>query len=182
MSPVAEYPQVDLVQLRTMIAARSSKLAMWVWFRHPLDLLLRREVRPDRMRAMLLTSGRLGSKGNLRGFYVSLSEWIVDAFVFGAVGSDLWLFVVFIIPRFGHVYLQAISRMPGPCPAEAGPSLPESRRPRGRATRRPHPFCVQAPGRGRLWDVLADTTTLNNEVRRWPTMGNLRWSALASGL
>jgi hypothetical protein len=52
---------------------------------------------------MQLISGRLGSKGNLRGFYVSLSERIVDALVFGAVCSDLWLFVVFIIPRFGHV-------------------------------------------------------------------------------
>jgi hypothetical protein len=97
------------VPVKPLIAARSSKLTMWVWFRHPLHLLLRREVRPDRMRAMLLTSGRLGSKGNLRGFYVSLSEWIVDALVFSAVGSDLWLFVVFIIPRFGHVYLQAQS-------------------------------------------------------------------------
>lgn len=61
------------------------------------------------MRAMPLTSRRVGSEGNLRGLYVSLSERIVDALVFGVVGSDLWLFVVFIIPRFGHVYLQAQS-------------------------------------------------------------------------
>jgi hypothetical protein len=72
-------------------------------------LLLRREVRPDRTRPMLLTSGGLGSEGNPRGFHVSFSERIVDALTFGAVGSDLWLFVVFIIPRFGHVYLQAPS-------------------------------------------------------------------------
>ncbi len=58
---------------------------------------------------MLLTSGGLGSEGNLRGFYVGLSERIVGALVFGAVGSALWLFVVFIISRFGHVYLQAQS-------------------------------------------------------------------------
>jgi hypothetical protein len=38
---------------------------------------------------MLLTSGGLGSEGNLRGFYVSLSERIVDALVFSAVGIDL---------------------------------------------------------------------------------------------
>jgi hypothetical protein len=97
---------------------------------------------------MLLTSGRLGSKGYLRGFYVSLSERIVDALVFGVVGSDLWLFVVFIIPRFGHVYLQAQSAA---CHGVSGRSKAEFARvttAKGRATRRTHSFCGQAPGRG----------------------------------
>ena len=63
---------------------------------------------------MLLTTRRLGSEGNPRGFHLSLSQWIVDALVVDALGSGLRLFVVFIIPRFiiphfGHVYLQAQS-------------------------------------------------------------------------
>jgi hypothetical protein len=56
---------------------------------------------------MLLTNGGLGSEGHPRDFHVSWGERIVAALVFGAVSSDLWLFVVFIIPRFGHAFLQA---------------------------------------------------------------------------
>jgi hypothetical protein len=53
-----------------------------------------------------------------------LRERIIDALVFGAVGSDVWFFVALVIVCFGHVYLQAQSAT---CrrlrPAQAGPEF-----------------------------------------------------------
>jgi hypothetical protein len=40
-----------------------------------------------------------------------LRKWIVDALVFGAVGSDRWLFVVLGVSRLGRGYLLWASRM-----------------------------------------------------------------------
>jgi hypothetical protein len=57
---------------------------------------------------MLLTSGGLGSEGNAWRFHVSLCERIIDALVLGAVGSNLILFMVSFIARFGHVHLQTL--------------------------------------------------------------------------
>lgn len=80
-------------------------------------------MRTPRNSPLWLISGRLGCEGSSGGFYVRLREWIVDAFVFGAVGSDRWIFVVLVVPRLGHGYLQAQSAAyQGACPAEAGPS------------------------------------------------------------
>jgi hypothetical protein len=52
---------------------------------------------------ILLTRDILGSEGNPAGFHVSSSERIVDALVFRAAGGATWIFVVFVIPSFGHV-------------------------------------------------------------------------------
>jgi hypothetical protein len=54
MSPVAEYPQVSLVQLRTLIIARSSKLGMRV----------RYACGP--LRSFLLLAGSLDASGGAR--------------------------------------------------------------------------------------------------------------------
>jgi hypothetical protein len=55
--------------------------------------------RSRKVRHLATLVRRLRSKGNPRNFSVSLSQRIIDALVFGAVGSNLSL----IIPRFGHV-------------------------------------------------------------------------------
>jgi len=43
-------------------------------------------------------------------------------------------------------------------------------------------FALKIPDRGRLWAVSADETTLNNEIQRWPTTNNVRWSAPLSAV
>jgi hypothetical protein len=58
---------------------------------------------------VLLASGVLRSEGNPGGVRVGSSERIVDVFVLCAAGSAVGIFVVFVIPRFGHVDLQAQS-------------------------------------------------------------------------
>jgi hypothetical protein len=92
---------------------------------------------------MLLTRGIRGSEGNPAGFHFSPSERIIDALVFRAAGGATWIFVVFVISRFGHICLQLHSAAYHESrPAEAGASL---------TTQGPHRFAVQVRQAGAVW-------------------------------
>ena len=120
----------------------------------------------DRNSRRWLLSGRLGPEGYSRGFYVSLREWIVDALVFGAVGSNLWLFVLFVVPRFGHIYLQAQSAAcQGPVRQKQG-RVCWPCQPWGKSHPAHAPIPRSRSRSGRLWAVSADATTLDNEIQR----------------
>ena len=70
---------------------------------------------------------------NPRDFCVRLSQRIVDALIFGAVGNDRWLFMVLIIPRFGRVHFHPPSttcQIPEAASGTSRTELAKSRQPR----------------------------------------------------
>ena len=99
----------------------------------------------------MLTGGVLRSERNPGGVRVGSSERIVDLFVLGAAGSAVRIFVVLVIPRFGHVYLQAQSAAyqgTGPGLSGAGPMF--------EYTGYPPALRASSAKRSRLWAVVAD--------------------------